>query len=360
MRRLTLTLTVVLAAACRDVGPPGIDYLVLVPILDTLFVGDTLAPPYDVDYVTGSGGHRPPGTLVWSSGTPSVATVDPVTGAVIGVGPGSTIITARKGGVWGNAVVVVTARLDVTLLLGTIVLMPGDTMTVPVQVRRKGASPPAPWFEAQPQGAFTIDSATGRVTSTAVGGPFPFVVHADTVSDTGAVLVWTQNTTAPAGGSYAVNGTLTRREVASGEAVTYRRTGDGNLATRINLVGDAASGYIDDLEIRLQGALAGPGLYAVDSLSPTELYAGSAICRPPRGWALFSTRRNFEPVIRALSRQGGSLTVTRVDTVPGGFVIGGRLRFNAQRLDMDVSPEAEVAVRATFVIPLVTNLTDCS
>lgn len=361
MRRPAFALTVVLVAACSDAGPGGVDHLLLTPILDTLFVADTLTPPYTVAHVTAAGDTLPAGALIWSSDAPAVATVHPTTGVVVGAGPGATIIRAGQGNALGSALVVVTRRLDVTLLLDTLFLMPDDTLTVPVEVRHRTGPPPTATFSLEPQAVVAVNATSGLLTSApgTAGGPFDLITHADTVSDSGAVIVRTQGDTLTGAGYYTLTGTVIRRQRISGRAVTYRRL-DDTLATRVNLFLPSPSGNIENVVVTLRSAVTGPGVYAVDSLSPEEAFGSGedAVCRPPRAWGLWSTRQFF-PSIVALSRPGGSLAVTRVDTVPGGLVIGGRLEFPAQRTDLYDDPLGVVTVRATFVAPLVTDLDDC-
>ena len=356
-----VALTVALAAACADAGPSGVDYLRLAPILDSLYVGDTLAPPYTVSHITAAGDTQPPGALAWTSAVPAVASVNAVTGEVVGVGPGVTIITASQGGVSGQALVVVTRPLDVALLLDTLFLMPGDTLTVPVEVRHRDGPPPAPSFSLPSQAVVSVDAASGLLTSSAgaAGGPFALLVHADTVSDSGAVIVRTRSDTATGAGYYTLSGTVIRRQHASGRAVTYRRS-DDTLATRVNLFLPSPSGNVENVIVTLRHAVNGPGVYAIDSLSPAEAFdpGEDAVCRPPRSWGLWSSRAFF-PSLVALSRLGGTLAITRVDTVPGGLVVGGRFAFPAHRTDLYAEPLGVVIVRATFVVPLVTDLDFC-
>ena len=65
------------------------------------------------------------------------------------------------------------------------------------------------------------------------------------------------------------------------------------------------------------------------------------------------------PDVTALSRDGGTITVTRIVTVTGGLAISGRFRFDAQRTDFYFNPLGVVPVRGTFVAPLITDLRPC-
>src|SRR5882762_8850252 len=119
-----------LAAACGDAGPGGSPRVVVAPILDSLFVGDTL-PARAARYFDARGDSQATGLIRWTSSDTSVLRVDSVTGSLVGRGRGSAVLTARANGITGSAFLVVSRALDVALLLDTIFLMPGDTFTVP-------------------------------------------------------------------------------------------------------------------------------------------------------------------------------------------------------------------------------------
>ena len=63
----------------------------------------------------------------------------------------------------------------------------------------------------------------------------------------------------------------------------------------------------------------------------------------------------FAPPIVAISRPGGSITVTQIVPVPGGFAISGRFSFLAQRTDFYTDPLGLLPIRGTFVAPLTTR-----
>ncbi|MGH7646052.1 MAG: Ig-like domain-containing protein [Gemmatimonadales bacterium] len=347
------------AAACGDGGPPGVATLRVAPILDSLFPGDTLTPPFSVTYTDANGNQQPTGPVRWRSSAPAVAGVDSITGALVAAAAGEATITATANGVTGRALIVVTGPLEVTLLLDTIYLMPGDTLTVPVALVARSGPPPPLRFSAPSQAVFAIDSLTGRVTATAPGGPFRFVVRADSVADTGAVDVRVLGDTLGGRAYYAFSGTLTRRQDAPVRAVNYRRRGD-TLTFRLNAGVPTVSAAVENVVITLRDAVTVPGTYAIDSISPAEAFGGSGdvVCAPPRPWALWSSRA-FSPSLVALSRRGGTLTVSTVDTVPNGLAISGRFEFTGQRTDLYDDPLGALPVRGTFVSPLVTDLTSC-
>ena len=246
-----------------------------------------------------------------------------------------------------------------SLLLDTIYLMPGDTLTVPVAVISRAGPPPSLRFAATPQPLFSIDSLTGLITATAAGLPFSFVVRADTVVDTGAVEVRVPGDTLGGRAYYTVFGTLTRRQGAPVRAVNYRGRGD-TLTFRLHAGVPAVAAAVENIVITLREAVTAPGTDAIDSISPAEAFGGSAdfVCAPQRPWALWSSRA-FSPTLVALSRRGGTLTVSTVDTVPNGLAISGRFEFAGQRTDLYDEVLGVLPVRGTFVAPLVTDLSTC-
>src|SRR5438128_126621 len=175
--------------ACNEGTDVSFANLIVYPILDSLFVGDN-APARNLIYINDRGDTVAAMGVRWTSSQPAVVQVDNITGALAAVGPGAAVVSEQIGHALGGALVVVSRTLDLSLLLDTIYLMPGDTFTVPVDVRKKGGGAPPAWFKTLPGNAvFSIDSVTGLITATNMGGPLPFFAHADTLVDTGAVQV---------------------------------------------------------------------------------------------------------------------------------------------------------------------------
>ncbi|HEX9611306.1 MAG TPA: Ig-like domain-containing protein [Gemmatimonadales bacterium] len=361
MRRWTLLAgAVALASGCFEGNAPTSDAQLRVsPLLDSLFVGDTQTPPLTVIYISSGGDTLPAGRVTWTTGDPAVATVDSL-GRVAGVGPGPAVITARTGNVLGRALVVVSRTLDVTLLLDTVYLMPGDTFTVPAQVLRRGGGAPAAWFAAQPQPQFDIDSATGLVTANAASAnAVPFVVHADTVADTGAVHVRTLSDTTGGRAYFTLFGTVIRLIGTQARAINYRLR-DNSQAFRLSASVVSRGLTVENLFVTLIDSVTAPGTFVLDSLSPLEALGVSAdfVCQPPRPWGLWGSAL-FEPPINALSRRFGSISVTQLDTVANGLAVSGRFEFRAQRMDYYDDPGGVIPIRGTFVVPLITDLNTC-
>ena len=359
---VVLIAAVLVAFACGDSGgPAGSPRVTVDPLLDSLFVGDTLeSGALTATYIGAGGDTLPTGQVIWASADQDVVEVDSLTGRVVAVGPGDAIIVARANGISGGALLIVSRPLQVTLLLDTIYVMPGDTITIPVAVEQDGGSPPAAWFSPSPNPAiYTVDSATGLLTAVSPGGPVRFIVHADSVADTGAVDVRLLTDTTGGRTYFTVLGTVIRRSGAQARALNYRRLGD-TLTFRLNSGIPTTTNAVENVVITLRGAVTAPGTFDIDSLSLTEAFGSGSdpICRPVRSWALWSTRTT-SPTVTALSRDGGTITVTQVDTVTGGLAISGRFRFDAQRNDFYTNPLGVLPVRGTFVAPLITDLGPC-
>lgn len=354
-RYATLALTgVAFVAACGDIGPGGSPRVVVAPILDSLFVGDTRASR-TARYFDANGDSQATGLVRWFSSDLSVLTADSVSGAIAGVGPGAALLSARANGVTGSALLVVSRSLDLSLLLDTIYLMPGDTLTVPVAVRDKDGSPPPVWFTPSTNGVFTIDSATGRITANGAGGPLPFTAHADTVSASGTVEVVLLTDTTGGKGSFTVLGTVIRRGRAGARAVNYRRQGD-TATFRVSLPVAAVSGVtVENIVITLRDSVRVPTSAAIDSISLDEAFGRSSdfLCRPTRSWALWSIQT--APPLSGLSRRGGTIAITRVEVIAHGLAVSGRFSFTGQRSDLYDDPLATLPVRGTFIAPLIAD-----
>jgi len=96
------------------------------PNAPTIQVGKTVA--LTAQALSGSGQPLPGRTVAWSSGTPSVATVD-ATGVVTGVGSGTAVVFASIDGVlgWANVTVVQVPVASVTITPATPTVTVGQT-----------------------------------------------------------------------------------------------------------------------------------------------------------------------------------------------------------------------------------------
>ena len=210
MKRLASLGLVVAAAACNVGEPPSLTRLVLSPVLDSIFVGDSASARIAL-YYDDRGTLVGPVVPTWASSAPSVVGVDATTGKIAGLARGFAVLTAIYNQAQGQALVVASRPLELSLLLDTVYLMAGDQVTVPVEVKKKGGGAPPAWFSAPANAVFSIDSATGLVTGASAGGPLRFYAHADVLVDSGAVEVVDLADTVGGKSYYTVLGTYLRR-----------------------------------------------------------------------------------------------------------------------------------------------------
>src|ERR1051325_2723000 len=132
----------VLAGSIGDGSGPVLPYVVLEPILDSLFVGE-VDPLPSVTYFDGRGNSRTPLPIEirWQSSDTTILSVDSASRRMTARGRGIAIVVATVNSVSGQSLVAVSNALDLRLLLDTVYAMPGDTLTVPVAVKRKNSSP---------------------------------------------------------------------------------------------------------------------------------------------------------------------------------------------------------------------------
>ncbi len=348
-------------AACGDLGEArGPGSLSISPILDSIFVGDRL-PSLRVTYIDASGNLKPPGQVIWGSTDTSVAQIDSVSGAVTGRKRGVSVITARAQGLFVDALIVVSDTLQITLLLDTVYVMPGDTMTVPVVVLKSNVPPAAAvWFKAPTNAAYSIDSASGQITALAVGGPIPYIVHADSLTDTGAVYVVRLTDTTGGKVFFSVRGTVNTHVGGPARAVNYLAS-SGRQA--FQLTGTYVSNGIATqlVQITRPDSVIAAGAYSIDSLNPAEdasspSTALPATCAAPRPWALWKA---LTVGIASYSRRGGTFVIMQIDSVPNGQVISGHFTFTAQRTDFYTDPLGVLSITGSFVAPLVRSNTVC-
>ncbi len=357
-------LAALIAACSSGTTNAGTPYIVVSPIVDSLFVGDS-APPPQVTYYDASGKQQPTGTIAWSSNATIVATVDSQTGEIHGVGPGTAVITASANGTTGQELVAVSRALDLTILLDTVYLMPGDTFTIPISVRHQNPAPPTVWFTASSNSVFSIDSASGRDSGKAAGAPLPYVAHArlgtDSIVDTGYTQVVVLTDTTGGKGFFTVYGSVIRHVAATARGLNYPR-GDQTPTFRLRSYVNQGTSTVEVATLVQLNAVTAPGSFGIDSISPAEAFttnpSQNPFCYPPRSWgawsALFGTFR-----IDALSRPAGHLGITQIRSVTGGKAISGSYSFVGQRTDFYTDPLGAVAIRGTFVAPLITTTAAC-
>jgi len=381
MNRLPFAPLLVAGAAllggCFNLSNPGVGALGLSPILDSMFVGDTLSP-LTVTYVDADGVQKSPGAVKWFArvdsvgGVPApIVTIDSVTGKIVGRRRGATLVFAEAQNLLTAALVVVSSRLDLTLLLDTVFVMPTDTITLPLAVVQRPGSPPSTeWFSPSPDASrYTIDTATGLVTAIQPGAALAYIAHAatrqDTVAETGAVVVMTLGS--PSGGRYfaSVLGISIRHEGGAATALNYRNTATGRLAFRlVDSIGSRTGPVFERLMVTLPDSVVGVGRFDIDTLNPQEAGASfgplDAVCNPPRSWAVWSSGSQIAAFSHnPFALAAGEITVTQYQTIPGGAAISGRYTFTARRTDLYTDDLGKLTIRGSFVAPLVTYSTSC-
>ncbi len=364
MKRLPVlaALSVILVACSLDVAPLHTPKLILTPVLDSVFVGDLLVKR-QVTYFDEQGNVADPGTVTWSTNDTSVISVDPSTGRITGHAPGIAALFADAQSTQGFAVIVVSPTLKVTMLVDTLIMMPGDTYTVPIEVLHKTAGAPSVWFSQNPSAAATVDSATGLVTANVVTGPVSITAHAalapDTVTDGGTVEVLQLADTTGGSAYYTIFGTVQRARRVAVRGSIYPRTG-GAPTFRLSLTTTDGAITTEEADIVLQTPPAGPGVFPIDSLGVQESASQTLdpYCSPPRDWGQWFTLLQGARV-DAVSRPGGSLTVSQIVVVPNGLAISGHFYLPVQRTDRFDDPSGLLPIRGTFVTPVITGPAGC-
>ncbi len=371
-----LSLAVATAAAACDLSPssPLLPYLTVTPILDSLFVGDSLAPRAVTLYDENLNAKNP-GPVTWTVNPDTIATVD-AAGEIHGLRKGAAVLIAHAAGLTAPALVIVSRRLDLTLLMDTVYLMPRDTFTIPLAIKKKDPTAlDTVWFDPSPNTAvYTIDTARGLVTAIATSGYIPYVAHVKTstdgMADTGMVRVM-QLTDTTGGRFYmTIVGTAIRHEGGPARAINYTQLNYTKQAFRLtdSLITDST--LYDKLYVTLLRSVTDTLTANIDPITPdeTRLSGGQLdpFCNPPRPWGVWLTIP-FRPTqngIEALSHQrtdtsahAGQLSITQYVPVPtgGGHAISGRYLFTAQRMDLYSDTLGLLTIRGTFVMPLVEN-----
>lgn len=373
MKRSLFALTIAAAAACTDFSSPLPPTLALSPILDSTFVGDSL-PARQITFFNSDGVQVNPGPTTWTINPDSVATINATTGVIHGVSKGLAIVTASAGGTQGVALVAVSRPVDLTLLMDTVLLMQGDTFTLPVAVVKKDHSATdTVWFDPSPSPRVTINTANGLVTAVTSGGAVRYIAHVttggvDTVSDTGGVVVLGLTDTTERGHFFqTVLGTAIRHEGGPSWAINYARL-SSKLAFQLADSAIADSTHFDTTTVIVNDSVIGPATFNIDSISPLEVAAQFTLdprCNPRRPWASWVSVLPI-PGITALSHSNppdsvsGSISITQyAPAAGGGAVISGRYIFVARRTDLYNDPLGVETIRGTFVAPLVTRLDTC-
>ena len=353
IRRVFATLLLSGVAACGDDGgvaevPVRVE---LTPDRDSLVVGE-VATPFVAQAFNARDEPIPGALFTWRSDQPSIAAVDSLTGRVIAVARGVAAITARTGLVADTSEVFVIAPVSLSLPLDTVILVPGDTFSVPVilQVAGGGAPPPV-IFGGGNASVASVDPSSGLVT--AIGeGVVAFTAQADTVAVRGGIEVRSVTDTLNGTFYLGLSRALDRRGRFASRGFNHP-TDDGGTA--IQLVADGADG-LRRMAFLLTDSLSGTRIDTVGTLAPSDLDPGQdPVCLPPTSW-VFYRDDSGSPSAVALSLGGGTVRFTSVAPIPGGWAVSGRLQATLQLTDVAGAP-GRVSAIATFAVPVVSLAT---
>jgi len=357
--RLAAALSCVAAiAACSGGGGgEGPGYTVTVqPSSAALCVGDSQA--FTAQVLDGSG--RPVGGAVpaWSSGTPQVASIDPTRGVARALTTGSTAIVATYGGARSSAATLdVPADLVPQFVPDSLVLAPGDTMTLGVRLRRTSSGPvPAhvPLITPNVDTSVAKLDASGLVTAKAAGRA-SFTLTACGVQGSGAADVYSPPDSVTGLSYLWLSGPKEVRARLPARIIDFTRT-NGRPAVEIGDSGVKALAYVDS------AAVTGPASLPLDSLNSSELVA-KLQCQPPRPFATYSDATSLTQPTALFSLEGGMAVITSYAARTGYVAVSGRMVFRMRglvngQLGSGGSPDTLSAVY-TFSAPLVTWTNAC-
>ncbi len=339
-----------LAACVKSTSLPK--FVVLDPVFDSVFVKNQTPLP-SVIYFDGDKLQTPPASAVtWQSSDPTILAVNNPPGQITGLKRGTAFVSATVENTQGSEIVAVPDSVDITLLVDTLYLLPGDTMTIPTIILHRD-NPPVVTYDAPANSFFAIpDPSKGRVEATTTpGGPVTYTVHADAVTATGGVYVLDPTSPASRKAFFSVVGpsvvgAAVSHLNASPEAISYTSTG-GNPAFRISA---ASSSSEQVVQVTIPQAVGTPPVaFAIDSITPAD----SSTCAPPRAWAIWST-----PTSTAYSGNpdpGQQISVTQLVSDGGsGLVAGGRFAYRARRGEVYTSPLSLLRITGVFVARLTT------
>jgi hypothetical protein len=162
-------------------------------------------------------------------------------------------------------------------------------------------------------------------------------------------------------------GANTRHEGGGARAVNYPKQ-DGTLAFLLaDTVGFPSGAVFERLLLARHDSISGTGMFAIDSLNPQETQSRlpNVLCNPPRTWSTWEVRSPAVDAAATYSHRppagtpAGSFSITHRIAVSGGYVIGGRYSYRAQRGDFYFDPNGLVIFHGTFVTPLITTTAPC-
>ena len=299
-------------------------------------------------------GHVVPGAaLTWSSSAPQVASVDPASGVAHALATGSTQITAASGGVRSApSSLEVPADLQPEFVPDSVVLAPGDTMTLGVRLRRRSAGlvPNRTPVIAPFDSSVASLTASGLVTAK-IAGRAGLSLSACGQQGGGAVDVFTPPDSVTGLAYLWLSGPQELRLRLPVRALNFLRTGGQPAVQIVSRVGNTrAFLYEDSL------ALGGIGLFPVDSVLRDSVLIANYPCTARRPFAFYT-----EPAATSLlvSLQNGSTRVTSYASQASYKIVSGRAVFRMRGLVNGIAQLDTLQAVYTFSAPLVTQASAC-
>ena len=338
------------AAGCKDMLPFGT--VTVSPPTAALCVGDSLA--FTAQVLDNSGNPVASPRVLWTSSAPQVVTIDAARGVAHALATGSTQITASSGGARSApATLDVPADLVPQLVPDSVVLAPGDTMTLGVRLRRTSGGPVpghTPVVTPSSTRVASID-ASGLVTAKDTGRA-SFAVGACGQTGGGAADVFTPADSVTGSAYLWLSGAKELRVRSPAQAINFTRTGGGPGFQIVGPTSDTLHFFLYEDTVPLSGI----GTYALDSLKSTEVTT-SLPCQPPRPFATYTNRANLALLTLLFGLRGDSLHVTTRTQAGGVTAVSGRMRFRMRgevegQLGPGGAPDTLAAIY-TFSVPLV-------
>ncbi len=317
-----LVVAAAVCAACSgksDGGTGVAGSIVVEPRAGALCLGDSLA--FTARVLNASGDSVPGAIVRWSSSAPNAVAIDTATGMAHALEYGGALITATSGGVRSAdpAAVEVPPNLIPEFVPDTVVLAPGDTMTLGVRLRR----PSDGLVPAEVPRIAPLDSSVARLDTTGLvtaktQGLQGFSLSACGFTGHGAARVFTPSDTLTGYGYLWLSGTAQIRASLPAKAVNFTLKNGGPAFQVVSSVGSATSPSQVFL-YEYTAALTGTGTYRIDSLLSTEV--STAACAPPRPFAFYNAQ---SPLTALLSLGGGHTDVTGYAPKSGYVAVSGR------------------------------------
>jgi hypothetical protein len=317
--------------------------LSIAPRADTIVAGATVTPFTAV--AVNFAGDTIAAEVAWSTNRADLALVNQATGAISALAVGEAWVVAETGSLRDSARLTILEPITLSLRLDTILLAPGDTFSIPVTALNLSGNPLSLTYAMDDTTVARV-SAGGRLTALALGRT-GFTVQADSFTVGGIVDVVTVLDTLSGQGYFVLRGAVERRLRMGSRWFQYT---DGIGGSVVNIAA-RNSENTERLFTVVRDSILMPGLRTIGPFPTTS--STVAICNPPNGWALYQDRRGDATIDAPSVLPGGTLSVQRVDPIPGGARVSATIEVLLER-----SPGDHVSVLGRFVVPLI-SLASC-